>query len=259
LTYPHHRGLRRLHADALCQYAIGFLFDDWDDAALLGRADEAARLATRLHPLLAACADANLGLLSPAWREARARGGDAWDAQLRAATAADVPPLLWIASSDAVELALEPLRHLGDVGTLTATLARCVALRPGFHDADGELLLGTLEAGRSRFLGGPDGEAWFARARAAAGDGALLVDVLHARATLVARGDRAVVQAALERVVAAELSRWPERRLANELAVRKARRYLAALDRLVGAAPRGPSAGDGPYGTEPRELRARQP
>ena len=118
---------------------------------------------------------------------------------------------------------------------ITTTLERCVALEPGFHGADAELLLGTLAAGRSQFLGGADGEAWFAQARAGAGEGALLVDVMFARGTLVARQDRDQFERTLRAVLAADVTRWPERRLTNELARRKAARYLAAIDRLIPA------------------------
>ncbi|HEU0029940.1 MAG TPA: TRAP transporter TatT component family protein [Kofleriaceae bacterium] len=236
LAYPDHRGFRTLHAENLCQYAVGFVFDDWEDASLRGRSDEARRLAARLGPLLDACVDANLALLPAALRDARAHGGDAWIARLAAARRDEVPALLWLATSDAVRLALDPLRGLGKLDAIERTLARCTALAPGFHDADGELLLGALAAGRSRFLRGSDGSAQFQKARRALGDGALIVDVMFARSVAVARQDRALFQTTLERVLAADVTRWPDRRLANELARRKAQRYLDAIETLVPAA-----------------------
>lgn len=239
LAYPEHAGFRQLRAESLCQYAVGFVFDDWEDASLTGRADDAARLAARLGPLLAACVDANLALLPPAWRDARARGGDAWTALVAKATRAEVPAMLWIASTDAVLLALDPLRNLTKLGPITETLTRCTRLAPGFHDADGEILLGALHAGRSRFLRGDDGTRQFEAARRSLGAGGLLVDVMYARGVAVARQDRGLFVATLERVLAADVTRWPERRLANELARVKARRYLAAADRLF-AAPAAP-------------------
>ncbi|MEO8553773.1 MAG: TRAP transporter TatT component family protein, partial [Kofleriaceae bacterium] len=83
-------------------------------------------------------------------------------------------------------------------------------------------------AAAGRLLGG-DGHARFEAAR---GDGRLLADVMFARAVAIRRGDRALFEATLQRVLAADVRRWPERRLANELALRKARRYLAATDVL---------------------------
>lgn len=237
LAYPSHRGLKELRAESLCQYGQAFVFDDWEEAELTGQTADAKERAKRVTTLAAACVEANLDLLPAAWREARERGDAAWTAKLASATKTHVPALRWIASADAVTLAVDPLRGFRKLGSILATLERCVALRPGFHDSDAELLLGMLESARSGFLGGADGNARFASARTQLGAGALVVDVMFARGTLVARRDRAAFEKTLGAVVAADLTRWPERRLANELAVRKARRYLAAVERLFPTAP----------------------
>lgn len=233
LAYPEHRGLARLHAEAVCQYAFGFVLDDWEDAQLGGRAEAAAPLAARVRRLAAACVDANLALAPAAWRQARAGAPAAWRAAIDAATREHVPQLLWIATADASVLALDPLANLGKLDSILAALKRCIALAPGAHDSDAELLLGTLEAGLSQYLGGPDGSARFAEARAQLGAGALIVEVMYARGTLVAREDRAAFERTLRQVLAADLDAWPERRLANELARRKAERYLAAMEQLM--------------------------
>jgi len=238
LAYPDHPGFRTLHTESLCQYAVGFVFDDWEDASMAGRDAEATRLAERLAPLLDRCRDANLAALSPAWRAAWGLGPEAVGRQLASATRAEVPALLWLATTDAVRIALAPMQNLARLGQTQVTLARCTELAPGFHDADAELLLATFEAARARLFGGPDGAAGFELARQRAGTGLLMVDVMFARGTAVARKDRALFEATLGRVLAADAARWPERRLGNELARRKARRYLAAADALFGASPR---------------------
>lgn len=222
--YPAHAGFRALLAESVCQYASGFVFDDWEDASLRDRADEATRVAARLERLLDRCVETSLDVLPPAWREARASGS--LIALLPSARARDVPALLAIANADTVRLALAPLAHLADVPSIRATLERCAALRPGSHDAQAELLLATLDAAMSALPGGTDGAAAFASARARAPEGTLLVDVLYARGTAVARGDRALFESTLHRVLDADLARWPQHRLANELARRRASRYL---------------------------------
>lgn len=233
LAYPSHRGFAKMHAETLCQYGVAFVFDDWEDAQLRGRTDEAERLAPRVVRLVTACVEANLTLLPPAWRTARQQGGDAWDTVIARATRAEVPGLLWIATADAVQLAIDPIRGIGKLSAITAALERSIALAPGFHDSDAELLLGALEGARSQFLGGSDGNARFAQARAQLGDGALLPRVMFARGTAVARKDRALFTSTLREALAVDPTRWPERRLANELARRKAERYLTAIDRLI--------------------------
>ncbi|MEO7096199.1 MAG: TRAP transporter TatT component family protein [Polyangiales bacterium] len=229
LAYPDHSGFKQLHAEAFCSYAVAFIFDDWEDASLADRTAEADALATRLRPLLARCAALNRALLPRAWR-------DKPIAELPPlAKKAHAPALLWLATTDAVSLALAPMANFTKLPDIRAALTRCAELAPGAHNADAELLLATLEAGTGAVFGTSDGHAAFDRARSASGPGALLVDVMFARGTAVARKDRALFTSTLEAAVAADVSQWPERRLANELARKKARRYLAAIDKLVAA------------------------
>jgi hypothetical protein len=226
LAYPHHRGFKVLHAQTLCQYAIAFVFDDWEDAQLGDRADEARRIAARLDGLLDTCIDANLALLPAAYREARI--ADTWIALLPRATRDHAHALRWIASADAVRIAVDPAAHLARLPGVMATLARACELAPGADDASGEILLGTLESARARFVPGPDGAERFAAARRMVGEGGLTADVMYARAIAVAKRDRELFTRTLDRVLAADVTRWPAHRLANELARRKARRYLTA-------------------------------
>jgi hypothetical protein len=231
LAYPDHRGFREMHANALCQYAVTFVFDDWEEASFAGRRDEAERLADRLRGLLDSCADAQRALLPIAWRDATTPA--AINARLPSLTREQVPHVLWLATAGAVRLALDPLQNLAQLPVIRAQLARCAELAPGFRNADAEVLLGTLQAGQSSFFGGNDGSNYFARARKLAGEGVLNVDVMFARGVAVARKDRALFTSTLERALAADVRRWPEHRLANEVARKKARRYLAAVDKLV--------------------------
>ena len=230
-AYPKHRGFQELHAESLCQYAIGFVFDDWEAASLGGRPDDARRIATRLAGLLAACIDANLALLPAAWRAATDPAR--WTALLPSMKPAHVPFLLSIASAEAVRVALEPLAGVRLLDRVVATLARCIEVSPGLRDSEGEILLGTLLASRSRFVAGPNGEAQLAAARRQLGPTAILVDVMYARGIAVARQDRVMFLRLLDQALAADLSRWPERRLANEIARIKAERYRGAVDTLI--------------------------
>lgn len=233
LAYPDHGGFRTMHTESFCQYVVGFVFDDWEDAKLGGRDADVARIGTRLGSLLERCITANLDRLPAAWRAAHAKGLDAVVALLPTAKRAHVPSLLWIATASAVRLGMNPLRHVRELPSIEAMLTRCTELSPGFDDANAELMLGTLAAAKGAVFGGDDGGAKFAHARKLAGEGALMVEVMAARGTAVAHKDRPALQAALERVIATDVTRWPERRLSNEIALRKARRYLAAATVLV--------------------------
>lgn len=224
LAYPDHPEFRDLHAETLCQYAVAFVFDDWEDAKLGGRDPEAEQVGVRLARLLERCIDVNLARLPASWRTTP----EGWATRAPTLTRGQVAPALWIALAAGVRLAIDPLHHLGELPAIEAVLARCTELAPGFHDADGELMLATLAAARAQVFGGAqDGAELFARARTLTGEGALMTEVMFARGTAVARKDRALFDATLGRVLAADTARWPDRRLSNELAQRKARRYLA--------------------------------
>lgn len=219
IAYPDHPEFKRMHAEALCQYAIAFVFDDWEDATMGGRAEEAAYLAGRLGRLLPACVEANLALLPPQWRAARGQGPDAITAILPTVTTEQVPALLLIATADAVTVPVTANLEL--MPSIDVMLRWCAELVPGSSDALAETMLGTLHAAASPFTGGPNGLAELETAKRLAPAGTLLIDVTIANA----KRDKA----ALEKLVATDLRTWPERRLSNELALRKARRYLAAM------------------------------
>lgn len=231
-VYPDHRGFRMLHADATCGYAMGFVFDDWEAASLTGRDAEASKLAKRLEGLLATCIDLNLALLPKPWRAASPDNA-AWKALLPSLTREHVPALLHIASAEATRIALDPISGVSRLDRAISTLTRCVEVAPGFRDAEGEILLGSLLAGRARFFGGPNGEAQFAAARGFLGPGAVLVEVMYARGVAVALQDRALFTSHLDAALAVDLASQPDRRLANELARIKATRYRDALDSLI--------------------------
>ena len=233
LAYPDHTGFRKMHTESYCQYVVGFVFDDWEDAQLGGRQADLDRIGARLGPLLERCIAANVERLPAAWRTAHAKGLDAFVAMLPTAQRGHVPALLWVATASAVRLGMNPLLRFRELPSIEAMLARCSELSPGYDDANAELMLGTLTAAKGAVFGGDDGAAKFARARKLAGEGALMIDVMEARGTAVVHKDRPALQAAMERVLAIDVARWPERRLSNELALRKARRYLAAAPVLV--------------------------
>jgi hypothetical protein len=60
----------------------------------------------------------------------------------------------------------------------------------------------------------------------------LMAQVLYARYYATVTLDRALYEKTLKQVLATPASVWPEQRLANELARRRAARYLALADDL---------------------------
>jgi hypothetical protein len=236
LAYPGHRGFVELLAEGYCQYASGFLNDDWERAVLGGDGKAAMRLRTRTLRLLDRCIDYGLTLLGSDWKAAYARGPAAMSRMVAAAGKSDVQGMTWVAVGIATAIGMNPL-DLGRLRFLSVTeamLDRVVALDEDFRDATAHVLLGALDSSRPRFLGGnPEaGKRHFARARALTRGGSLMVDVVFARTYAVATKNRALFRKTLQRVLQADPTRWPERRLANEMAKAKARTYLAAEERI---------------------------
>ena len=236
LAYPDQRGFLALLAEGYCQYAVGFLNDDWDAAVLRGDLPTASALMTRTLGLLDRCIDYGLQLLGPRWQRAHRAGPAPLQALVAGARAADVEGMGWVALGLATAVSMNPLsgKRRALLPVAQALLERIVALQPDHRDATAHVLLGAIHSARSRLLGGdpPAGRKHFERARALTGGGALLVDVMLARTYAVTPGDRQLFRQALERVLAADPTRWPERRLVNEMARRKARRYLDVEDRF---------------------------
>ncbi len=204
-AYPDEPQFAAMHAEAVCQYAAAFVFDDWEEASMTGK--DPAPIIARLEVLLGECL---------AGQDLKSVGG-----------------MRWQATADAQLIATDPIHHLGKLPGAITLLEQTIKVAPGAHDADSELLLGTLRAATSQIFGGDDGSSQFEAARKVLGEGGLIVDVMFARSVAVAHKDRALFEARLNKVLAADPTRWPERRLANELARRKARRYLAAEAQLL--------------------------
>jgi hypothetical protein len=213
MAYPDRHEFRDLHANALCQYSTAFVFDDWEDASLGGR--DTTELSERLDKLLDRCLAEQQARLPAGWK-------------LETATAEQSSIILSMASARAVRLALAPFAHMTELPEVQAMLQKCAALTPGAHDAGAETLLAVLIAGKAQLLGGPDGSAEFAAAKKLAPE-SLSIDVLFART----RKDRALFEAGLTAALAVDVAKWPEHRLANELARKKAKRYLAHADKLL--------------------------
>jgi len=209
-AYPDERAFRVLHASALCDYMAGFVFDDWEEAALDLRDEDASVIAERLELLLEGCVAANVALLPTNVLE---------DPKL--AQKDHEPQLLAVARAGVIALALAPLANIAKLPLIRRQLARCAELAPGAHDGEADVLLGMIAAQL-----GDDAKPYFDRARKGAGPQALIVEVMFARGVLVPARDLEAFETALQRVLATDHKQWPEHRLANELARKKARRYL---------------------------------
>lgn len=109
-----------------------------------------------------------------------------------------------------------------------AMIKRSYELDPKFHNSNAAMLLGVVHASQGKAMGGnPElAKKFFDEAVANTGGKFLLIKVMFARTYAVTTQDRPLFESTLKEVLAAAPDILPEQRLANEIAKRRAKRYL---------------------------------
>lgn len=237
--------------EGFCGWGAGFLQDDWE-REVLERGGDGAEAVASARLALGRCARyAAMQLPPPLARIFETADAVAATRALAGARRADAGPLYWSATAHAALLGMTgELGLVVHVPRLLAVLRRVNQLEPSLAHGQAHALLGVLLASIPFFGDLDAAEREFAAARAVTGGRFLLVDVLAARALAVARGERAQFTALLTRALTTSPAALPEARLANELALRMAKRYLRHGARWF--APTPPST---PTPPAPRELQ----
>lgn len=231
VAFPDSKRLPAVLAEAVCQYGAGFLQDEWEAASLAGDRPEAERIRQSARRILARCINYGLMMLPAAWTDALWQRPRDLEALIAGADRDDLPGMFWVAMGLASVIGMFPeeLALLVRLPQAERLLGRVVELDERFSDGLAHITLGILHSTRSAAVGGnPErGKKHFDRARALTGGKSLMVDVMYARYYAVATRDRALFIDTLVQALRTAPSIWPENRLSNELAHRKARRYLA--------------------------------
>jgi TRAP transporter T-component len=236
LIDPHNRNLLALLAESYCQYAAGFLQDDWEAAIMVGQPAQAQALLARARIHLSRCISYAVRLLDRAWLDTIYRDPDGLVALAGRAGRRDVAGMFWIALGLGTMIGMDPMDPSLAVylPAVLVLLERVIALDEGHGDGLALMTLGIILSAQSASIGGnPErGKELFERARAVTGGTSLMIDTMMARTYAVTTRDQALFRALLDRVVRARTNLWPTQRLANELARQKARRYLAHESRF---------------------------
>jgi len=148
----------------------------------------------------------------------------------------DAPALFWTAYawSGAVKLKLDSPESIAEFPKIERMMRRVDALSPGFFYGGPDTFLGSYYGGRSKMLGGDPEKAkrHFDKALAAGGARFLTVQLLYARYYAVQFQDKGLFHDLLTRVAAASPDILPEQRLANTVAIKKAKELLKKEDEL---------------------------
>ncbi len=249
VAYPDIRPLTMLLAEGYCQYGSGFVEDEWEEAYMVrGDLAQADAVAERASKMYTRCSNYGIELLGERWRGVLAANLPEVRTLARDAGRGDREGMLWLTLGlvSTVNLNLEKPRLLPLVAFAQLLLERLVVM-----DGDGAMIekplgkavgapedpirralphlaLGMLFTSRAEAVGGdPErGRRHFERAIALTGGKFLLARVLFARGYGRATQNRALFVKTLVDVLRTDPAVWPEQRLANEIAHRRARRYL---------------------------------
>ena len=129
---------------------------------------------------------------------------------------------------------LDSVEAFADIPRLEILMKKVHELNPAFHHAGPNLFLGAFYGGRSKMLGGNPEKSrhHFEKALKLTENKYLLVRLLFAKTYAVQNQDRVLFDSQLQAVLKAPPNLFPEQRLANEVARKKAAQLLGQIDEL---------------------------
>lgn len=261
LVIPQNQLLRGNLMRALGSFGFAFLEDRMEEAEV---ADDEARIEYyRNRATLAYLRGKQVGFEALTLEEdgdggaagAYGRGVDAWRSYLQQFDDQEQAGMVfWLGYNWARHISLnkEDPDVLADLPFAIACFERVFQLDPTFNNYAPYVAMGSYYARTSASLGGDPVRAreMFETAIARTGGNFLTYKVMMARVYAVMVQDRALYTRLLQEVIDAG-DVMPEQRLANQIAKRRARRYLAQVDDLIAPADDTAPAGDAPAGDAP--------
>jgi hypothetical protein len=236
VAYPDNERLVAILAEGYCQYATGFIEDEWELAVIAKDYDQADYLARRATKAFLRCMGYGLEMLGKKWQEAILGNLAAVEALAQKAGKDQRDGIMWVANGLAGAINMnkddvDMVKHLSKARMLFERVAAIDDKHPPKDPAKRALphiALGLLNTALPAALGGkPEiGAEHFRKAEQITGGRFLLAKVLYARRYGVAVQKRDLFRKTLVEVLQTDPAIWPEQRLANEIAHRRARRYL---------------------------------
>jgi hypothetical protein len=237
LAAPDNEDLLMMVAQAYTSYALVVLEDRLEQTE--EEAPAFTPLAQRTREMYLRGHRHGLRLLDgrhPGAREAVEKGKDALAPLLARCTARDVPALFWTGMplAGAVNVARDDVTMISRMPIAKALIGRALELDEGYYHAGSHMIIGSILGSIGKMLGGDPDQArkHFERALELTGRKFLLVQVMYAKTVGVQVQDRALFEKLLGEVVKADLGIYPEQKLANVAAKRRARRLSARAGEL---------------------------
>lgn len=234
---PDNPRLVKILTEGYCSYGTGFVEDDWEAAKFKEDIEAIDYHNTRSTKIFTRCLNYALKVLGSRWQK-ELFSDVATVKKLLADTSSErrfEMMYAGVALGSIINHNLSNVEMLGYLPNVQAILEHVVALdeKKGppanrMHAALPYVALGMLHSGRPAAMGGePEkAKAMFQKALELTDNKMLLARTLMGYRVGMQTNDRAFFHEQLKQVIETAPSVWPEQRLANEVAHRKARRYL---------------------------------
>jgi tetratricopeptide (TPR) repeat protein len=232
---PENRYLLETCAQGFAEYAFGFLEDDLevmpDDEKHEAQRKVLTARATDLYDRALGYALRFIATDDKNFEPAFKKDVSSTEAEAKKLDKDSVAGLMFggLALASAINLNRNDVARVVDLPKAIAMIKRAYELDPKFYNAGAAMLLGVVYSSQGKAMGGnPElAKKYFDEAIATTNGKFLLTKVMMARFYGVVTQDRPLFESTLKAVLAAPNDIWPEQRLANELAKRRAARYLA--------------------------------
>ena len=240
---PGNTTLIDLLTEGYCQYGTGFVEDEVEQAKLRNDPEAVAYHQARATKMFVRCMNYAFKRLGKKWQDELFGSNEQVEKILAKAGKGHRTPLMWvaIAMASAINNNKDRVEMIGYLDTAKMILRRVVEIDEKSGPPKDKVLaalphiaLGMAYTGLDKSLGGdPDAaDAHFAKAVELTEGKFLLASVLRARWVAYRKKDKKLFHDMLVKVLETDPSIWPEQRLANEIAHRRALRYLKQEEEL---------------------------
>jgi hypothetical protein len=240
VSSPENRYLLEILSRGYLEYAFGFLEDDLesmpDDATHHAEREHLTERCTGFYDRALGYALRDLGTYGKGVPAAFKKDTSALEAAIAELPKAAAPALLFAgqALASAINLNRADIARVAELPKAVALIKRSYALDRTYYNGIAAMTLGLINASQGKAMGGdPDAsKRYFEEAIAVTHGKFLLARVMMARFYAVITQDRALFDQLLKEVIATPGDVLPAQRLPNELAHRRAARYLKQAEDL---------------------------
>ncbi|HZS38806.1 MAG TPA: TRAP transporter TatT component family protein, partial [Polyangia bacterium] len=233
-TIPENRSLLQVMTQGYIEYAFGFLEDDLestpDDQAHAAQREKITARATGIYDRGLEFALRLIATDDKYFKDAFMKDAATTEAEAKKLDRDSAAGLLFagMALGSSINLNRNDVGRVVDLPKAIVLVKRAYQLDPKFYNGGAAMTLGLIYSSQGKAMGG-DPEAakkYFDECIGVSGGKYLMAKVLMARYYAVVIQDRALFESTLKEVLNTPASVYPEYRLANELAKRRAKRYL---------------------------------